>query len=348
MSKKGFESYDNFRKGLIYWYQSNKRGLPWRETKDPYKIWLSEIILQQTKVDQGLAYYLKFVENYPTVFDLANTEEEKVLRDWQGLGYYSRARNLRASAKAIVNDCGGVFPNSFDSIKKLKGVGDYTAAAISSFAYDLPHAVLDGNVFRVLSRVYGVEEDISASTSKKIFQNLANKVLNREQPALHNQAIMEFGALQCVPKSPNCTSCFFKLECIAFNTGKVADLPVKLKKTKIRERYFNYLMIANSENDIALIIRKGGDIWQGLYELPLIEMEDTSGSEEIIAKVGGNIKKIKLVYEAKHVLSHQRILSRFWQVDILDCSDFQFYNKQEVEQLPKSVLVNKFLTEFYF
>lgn len=348
MSKKGFESYDNFRKGLIYWYQSNKRELPWRETRDPYQIWLSEIILQQTRVDQGMAYYLKFVEHYPTVFDLANASEEKVLRDWQGLGYYSRARNLHYSAKMIVSELGGQFPDSFEEIKKLKGVGDYTAAAIASFSYDLPHAVLDGNVFRVLSRVFGVTDDISASPSKKVFQNLADDALYKDDPAIYNQSIMEFGALQCVPKTPNCEACFLNSECVAYSTNKVAELPVKLKKTKVRNRFFNYLVIKSDSNELVLVLRKEGDIWQGLYELPLIETECASDSEEVIKALGGNGVSIKLMAEAKHILSHQRIFSRFWYVDIVDSAGFQFYKKEEVEELPKSVLVNKFLTEFYF
>lgn len=348
MSEKVFESKDNFRNGLIHWYQSNKRDLPWRETKDPYRIWLSEIILQQTRVDQGMAYYLKFVEHYPTVFDLANASEESVLRDWQGLGYYSRARNLHFSAKSIVELNNGLFPQSFDSIKKLKGVGDYTAAAISSFAYDLPHAVLDGNVFRVLSRVFGVSDDISASSSKKVFQELADSLLNAEYPALHNQSIMEFGALQCVPKSPCCNMCCFKLTCVAYNTGKVEDLPVKLKKTKVRDRFFNYLLVANNDEEIALSLRGEGDIWQGLYELPLFETKRASDSEEVISGVVYSVKSIKLLSEAKHILSHQRIYSRFWELELFDNSDFQFYSREEVERFPKSVLVNKFLTEFYF
>lgn len=347
MTTKLFDSEDNFCKQLIYWYQDHQRDLPWRKTKDPYKIWLSEIILQQTKVDQGLSYYLKFESNYPTVLDLANAPLDQVLRDWQGLGYYSRARNLHAAAKVVVEDYKSVFPNSYLEIQKLKGVGEYTAAAIASFSFDLPHAVLDGNVYRVLSRYFGVETDISSSKAKKEFTALANKVLNQKDPASHNQAIMEFGALQCTPKRTDCSVCPLCETCYAFKANRVNELPVKLKKVKIKNRFLNYLII-NKDEYLTLNQRGAGDVWQGLYQFPLIESTKMLSSEEVLHLYEKKVVSIKLKDEKKHVLSHQRINCRFWEVKLDDVSGYQFYNKGEVADLPKSVLINNYLTEFYF
>ena len=220
---------DFFAKRLIKWYNFNKRELPWRSTSDPYKIWLSEIILQQTQVNQGLSYYLKFVEEFQTVKDLAKAPADKVMKLWQGLGYYSRARNLHEAAKNIVNEHKGEFPKAYEDIRALKGVGDYTAAAIASIAYNLPYAVVDGNVYRVLSRIFGIETPIDSTSGKKEFNELANELLTKKNPADYNQAIMEFGALYCRPKNPDCTNCIFNDKCEAYRLNKINLLPVKSK-----------------------------------------------------------------------------------------------------------------------
>jgi len=306
-----------FSEGLIKWYKANKRDLPWRNESDPYKIWLSEIILQQTQVKQGLSYYLKFVKNYPTVKHLAKASEDSVMKDWQGLGYYSRARNMHAAAQSIVENYGGKFPQSFDEIKKLKGVGHYTAAAIASFAFNLPQAVVDGNVYRVLSRIFGIKEFIDTTQGKKTFQNLADELLNRKNPAAHNQAIMEFGSQYCKPVNPDCTSCIFKANCIAFSKKQVAGLPLKSKKTKVSERYFNYLVVADKNRSILLNKRSGSDIWKGLYDFSLVETDKLTEPEKLLKlndsrEITG--KKFAVIHVSKmyrHVLTHRILHARF-------------------------------------
>ena len=257
---------------LSQWYAINKRDLPWRSTVNPYHIWLSEIILQQTRVEQGLPYYLKFIDTFPVVADLANADEDLVLKLWQGLGYYSRARNLQFSAKLILSEFGGNFPDNHADILKLKGVGPYTAAAISSFSFGLPFAVLDGNVIRVLSRVFGIQTPFDTTAGKKQFQKLAQELLDKKNSAEYNQAIMEFGALQCVPKSPKCNHCPIVNDCIAFNTNTVSLLPVKSKKLKVKSRFLHFLVV-NKNNEVLIGKRKSG-IWQGLYEFPFLEFDE--------------------------------------------------------------------------
>ena len=254
-----------FAPKLIDWYHHQRRNLPWRHTRDPYFIWLSEVILQQTRVAQGLPYYQQFTEAYPTVFDLAAAPEQEIMRLWQGLGYYSRARNLSQTAQFIVQEQNGQFPDSYHKLLKLKGIGPYTAAAIASFAYDEAVAVVDGNVYRVLARVFGLATDITSTEGKKQFAQLANELLDVSQPATYNQAIMEFGALQCTPVSPDCLLCPFQANCVANATGQIAKLPVKTKKTKVRERFFNYFVIIKNQ-EIALKQRTDRDIWQQLYD----------------------------------------------------------------------------------
>src|ERR1043165_6651460 len=256
----------HFSGKIMTWYEQNKRDLPWRNTRDPYLIWLSEVILQQTRVDQGMAYYHKFAEAFPTVKDLAKADSDKVMKLWQGLGYYSRARNLHAAAKMVAGKYKGVFPASYEGIKELKGVGDYTAAAIASFAFKLPHAVVDGNVYRVLSRVFGIETPIDSTQGKKEFNKLANELLDISNPADHNQAVMEFGSQFCKPVNPDCKSCFFNTKCFAFKHSKVPELPVKSKKTKVRSRYLNYFIIVDKNGSIFVHKRQKKDIWEGLYE----------------------------------------------------------------------------------
>jgi A/G-specific adenine glycosylase len=255
---------------LIHWAARNPRPMPWKGEKDPYKIWLSEIILQQTRVEQGWAYYEKFIRHYPTVLDLAAASEDQVLKDWEGLGYYSRARNLHAAARYMADVLGGQFPDTYEGIRALKGVGDYTAAAIASFAYNLPYAVLDGNVYRVLARRFGITTPIDTPAAKREFTAMAQSLLDKEQPGAYNQAMMDFGALQCTPAQPLCTTCPFQNTCVAFQTGKTAELPVKSKQVAKKERYFLYVIFKNGPQTwIQQRIDK--DIWQGLYEFPLLE-----------------------------------------------------------------------------
>lgn len=311
-----------FSGGLIGWYRENKRDLPWRHEKDPYRIWLSEVILQQTQVVQGLSYYLKFIEKYPSVTHLANAPEDEVLKLWQGLGYYSRARNLHAAAKSIQNDFKGKFPASYPEIRALKGIGDYTAAAIASFAYDLPHAVVDGNVYRVLSRVFGIEVPIDSSAGKKQFQELAARLLNKKDPATNNQAIMEFGSQFCKPVKPDCQRCILREKCYAFKAAKVSELPVKEKKTKIRNRYFHYLVIADKQGNILVRKRDQQDIWKGLYEFSLIETEKEIApdalfaTEEFRSACGAGSKVLHVSGSYKHILTHQHLHAKFYVVRV--------------------------------
>ncbi len=260
----------NFAFDLIAWYQANKRDLPWRNIDNPYFIWLSEVILQQTRVIQGMPYYLRFVATYPTIEAMAAAEEKDILRLWQGLGYYSRARNMHHAAKIIVNEHEGKFPDTYKALKKLKGIGDYTASAVASFAFDEKVAVVDGNVFRVLSRVFGVEDDILSTKGKKAFAELAKTLLPDTQVNSYNQAIMEFGALYCKPSSPDCPSCIFQGSCVAFATKKQDILPIKAKKAQVKKRYLHYLVLEYA-NKLLLKERLEGDVWQGLYDFALVE-----------------------------------------------------------------------------
>ncbi len=261
-----------FTKKLLDWFGKNHRPMPWKGEKNPYLIWLSEIILQQTRVAQGLPYFERFKAAYPTIVDLANAPEDEILKLWEGLGYYSRARNLHFTAKDIRDNHGGIFPVEYEDILKLKGVGTYTAAAIASFAYGLPYAVLDGNVFRVLSRYFGIKEPIDTTTGKKIFAKLSQELLAKKRPADYNQAIMDFGATQCVPANPNCKICPLVKSCTAQKEDLINQLPFKSKKLKRRSRFFHYLII-NYGNEIWIRKRTEKDIWQGLYEFPLLETE---------------------------------------------------------------------------
>jgi A/G-specific adenine glycosylase len=260
-----------FSRPLLKWYRQNSRDLPWRRHADPYRVWLSEIILQQTRVDQGLPYYRRFIDAYPDVHALARASEEEILKLWQGLGYYSRARNLHATARHVANELDGVFPGSHAELVKLKGIGPYTAAAIASICFNEPRAVVDGNVFRVLARVFGVEADIASGTGKKEFSQLADELIDSRQPGDYNQAIMEFGATHCKPARPNCSDCFLAARCVALKEDKVKTLPVKSKKTRVRKRYFDYLVTLDEEYRTLLTKRNSGDIWEGLYDFPMVE-----------------------------------------------------------------------------
>ena len=311
----------DFTNLLIEWYLQNKRDLPWRNTTNPYLIWLSEIILQQTRVAQGMPYFYAFLESFPTVKELAIADEQQVLKLWQGLGYYSRARNLHQTAQYIANELDGVFPNSYAGLIQLKGIGEYTAAAIASFAYNEPVPVVDGNVFRVVSRYFGIESDISAGKTKKEFTALAAELLSKEQPALFNQAIMEFGALQCIPKSPNCSDCIFNQSCAALQKKKVDQLPVKLKKLKVRNRYFNYLIFSDEAENTIIQKRTDKGIWHNLYEFPLIETEKEEDFNTISKQIKSDFQHWNIISIGEenpksiiHKLSHQHLHIKFWNV----------------------------------
>ena len=306
-----------FGQALLPWYRQHHRPLPWRQAPHAYHIWLSEVILQQTRVDQGLAYWHRFVERYPTVAQLAAASEDEVLRLWQGLGYYSRARNLLAAARQVVQEHGGLFPADHGALRDLKGVGDYTAAAISSIAFGIPEPVVDGNVYRVLARVFGVHTPIDSTAGRLEFKELAAKLLDHGAPGDHNQAVMELGALVCTPRNPRCTSCPLTDRCVARAQGLVEALPVKAGRTTVRERHFNYL---HMEVDGGLFLRKrmGKDIWQGLWELPLIETVrpmDKRGMAALIRReLGAGHRLMSMDGPVRHVLSHQVIHARFWVV----------------------------------
>ncbi|MES2761814.1 MAG: A/G-specific adenine glycosylase [Bacteroidota bacterium] len=305
---------------LISWYKKHKRDLPWRNTDDPYKIWLSEIILQQTQVVQGLNYYIKFTETFPTVIDLANAPEDKVMHLWQGLGYYSRARNLHSAAKFIKANYKGKFPNTYDTIKELKGVGDYTAAAVSSFAFGLPHAVVDGNVYRVLARLFDIDTPINSTKGKKDFQSIANELLNKKKPALHNSAIMEFGALWCKPQNPKCEDCPLQVHCLAFQNNTVNTRPVKENKIKIKNRYLHYFIL-NYKSDVYIQKRTEKDIWQNLYEFYLIETAEPTDAgilfkHKALKSLISDFKVQAVVPAKKHILSHQHLYATFYELNI--------------------------------
>jgi len=344
----------DFREVVNQWYRHSKRDLPWRSTKNPYCIWLSEIILQQTRIDQGLPYYVRFLEAFPTVFDLANATEQQVLKLWQGLGYYSRARNLHHTAKVVAFEMDGIFPKSFDALLKLKGVGEYTASAIASICYNEAVAVVDGNVYRVLSRFFGVDTAINSSEGIRYFKELAARVLDVDNPGDYNQAIMEFGALQCKPKAPLCSSCGLQENCVAFQLQKVDVLPVKLRKTKVKKRFFNYIVLLDQDKTI-LETRTQKDIWQHLYQFPLIESKENLTEGELIKKedflnlISGKSYDIRL-FNPKvevHKLSHQHIYAQFWIVD-LEEPIRDGIDRKNILEYPVPVLIANFVKDFGF
>jgi A/G-specific adenine glycosylase len=331
-----------FSNTLIKWYESNKRDLPWRNTIDPYKIWISEIILQQTRVKQGLPYYNKFIAKFPSVNDLANANEEEVLKLWQGLGYYSRARNMHKSAKYIQNELNGVFPTNYIDIKKLKGVGEYTAAAISSFCFKEKKAVLDGNVYRLLSRFFGIETPIDSSKGKKEFTELLEHLISSEKPDIFNQSIMEFGAIQCTPKSPNCSVCHWKEKCVAYNYNKIHILPIKSKKVKQRIRYFNYVVYKKDENYF-IQKRTKKDIWQNMYEFPLLETKAEITDLPLKQIEDGFINSVK---KFTHLLSHQKIFVTFWEIHLEKYDNSNKYivvNKNIINDYPFPKIVENYI-----
>ena len=343
-----------FSNSLIQCYLNNKRDLPWRNTQNPYLIWLSEIMLQQTRVAQGLPYYLAFTNAFPTVFDLANASEEQVLKLWQGLGYYSRARNLHKTAQFIASELKGEFPDNNKELLKLKGIGDYTAAAIASFAYNEAVPVVDGNVFRVLSRYFDLETDISLATAKKEFAALAYELMPKNDPANFNQAIMEFGALQCVPKNPNCEICIFNSSCAALQKKKIHLLPFKSKKIKVSFRFFNYLVLEDTVLNTIIQKRAQKGIWHNLYEFPLIETEVEVNfdviSDLILDKYKGEydisaISDLSLKNQI-HKLSHQHLNIKFWKV-IVKGSINGGITPQMLKTFPFPIVIFNFIEKEY-
>ncbi len=331
---------DTFTRLITDWYRQNKRSLPWRETSDPYLIWISEIILQQTRVDQGMNYYLKFKKNYPTLIDLANATEESILNDWQGLGYYSRARNLHFTAKFISDNYNGVFPTTYEEIIALKGIGEYTAAAISSFAFKLNHAVVDGNVYRLLSRVFDIDIPIDSNEGKKYFQALATELIDKNNPAIHNQAIMEVGSLVCAPKNPNCEECPLSDICVGKMNRTFESLPVKSKKTKVRNRYFHFLIFQTNDK-IIIDKRIEKDIWQHMYQFPLIESDSAETPD---------VKFFNLEYRASaevtHILSHQKIIAKFYHFNSIPKKikkEWIAIPKSNIQDYPLPRIIDRYL-----
>ncbi|MDH3323385.1 MAG: A/G-specific adenine glycosylase [Flavobacteriaceae bacterium] len=344
-----------FSKILNHWYSNNKRELPWRQTNNPYFIWLSEIILQQTQVNQGLPYYLSFIEEFPTVFDLAKAEESKVLKLWQGLGYYSRARNLHVTAKYIVEVLNGQFPDNYEDLLKLKGVGDYTASAIASICFNEATAVVDGNVYRVLSRYFGIDTPINASKGAKEYKKLAQELIDEKDPAAFNQAIMEFGAVQCKPQNPFCESCPFQTSCVAFEKKIINQLPVKNKPIKASKKHFNFLVILSKDQKTILEKRKGKGIWQNLYQFPLIESKNALFHKDMMVV----LKDIKFLKEEPfevslyndtviiHKLSHQHLYTKFWIITINEIKQ-EGISVNEIHNYPVPVLIGNFIDDFNF
>lgn len=341
---------------LIQWYSNHKRELPWRDTNDAYTIWVSEVILQQTRVGQGHDYFNRFIQRFPNIRSLASADESEVLKLWQGLGYYSRARNMHAAAKVVESEFGGVFPKNYKEVLSLRGVGGYTAAAIVSFAYNLPYAVVDGNVYRVLSRLFAIATPINTGKGKKEFAELAQVLLDAENAGLHNQSIMEFGALQCVPVSPDCEVCPLSSLCLSYSKGNVKMFPVKDKKASVRDRYFYYFDI-HVKGAVFLRKRIYKDIWQNLFELPLIEKEQNCDFLELqkqqeflhLFEKAENMS-ITHMLNVKHVLSHQRIHASFYKVEVdeiyLDDSYLKV-KKENIDNYPVSRLVHKYFEQSY-
>ncbi|RAK02918.1 A/G-specific DNA-adenine glycosylase [Larkinella arboricola] len=351
---------DGFVNTLTAWYEHHKRDLPWRHTRNPYLIWLSEVILQQTRVAQGRPYYERFVAAYPTVQSMSDADERDLLRLWQGLGYYSRARNMHRTAQYVAGPLAGKFPETYQELLKLPGVGTYTAAAIASFSFNEKAAVVDGNVYRVLARVFGVEADITTTLAKKTFAKLADQLIQlSDNPATYNQAIMEFGAIQCTPVSPDCLICPLQQRCQAYLTGRQRELPVKSRKNAVRERYFNYIVIRQGDR-IALKERTEKDIWQHLYDFCLIETEEPMEAFRELPEGAilnwvlqeGILKGLS--DERTHVLSHQRIRARFWLVEIPEGRNVPlpdgliFCKPSDTERLPKPILVVDYLKSLHF
>ena len=346
----------SFSARILEWYQQHKRALPWRETKNPYVIWLSEIILQQTRVEQGTPYFFKFVEEYPNVTKFAQAEEDHILRLWQGLGYYSRARNMHKAAKQVVNLYDGIFPTHYSTLLSLPGIGEYTAAAIASFSENHAHAVLDGNVFRVLSRYFGIEEPINSSLGKKLFAKLADDMLDPHRPGEYNQAMMDFGALQCKPKNPDCSVCPLRVDCVAYAKNLQAELPRKIKGKKSRDRYFHYFII-EQDGKVLMSQRPDGDVWTNLFEFPMLETSGAISIEDLQTSIAyrelfGDAMIFPIGAVQKHVLSHQNIYARFYRmdntaVDLPKKNNWNYYLLGNLDKLAKHKLISSFIEQHF-
>ena len=346
-----------FTQKLLSWYSDNGRQLPWRETSDPYFIWLSEIILQQTRIEQGLDYYHRFVTDYPTIHHLAAASEQQVLKSWQGLGYYSRARHLHAAARYIVSELNGCFPDTYDTILRLPGVGRYTAAAIASFAFHLPYPVIDGNVYRFAARYFGLFTPIATTAAYSQFEQRLRPLIDSRHPDLFNQAIMDFGSLQCRPSNPACHNCIFQQECFAFREGKVEQLPVRQPPVTIQTRHFYYIDV-RIDHQFLVCQRPAGDIWQGLYEFPLIETPKAISSKQLLLIIrqqvtewlGAQPLSIKLGPAMRHQLTHRTIQAQFLQAKYVDTppllpQNMRLIEASELKTLPISRLIDRYLSQ---
>ncbi len=344
----------NFTSIISHWYHSNKRELPWRKTREPYPIWVSEVILQQTRVNQGLDYYHRFLEAFPTVVDLANASEQQVLSIWKGLGYYSRARNMHATAKKVANEFDGNFPIDYEHLILLKGIGPYTASAISSICGNEPRPVVDGNVVRVFSRIFGIEEPAGSVQSHKIVHEKSLSFIDQNDPGTYNQAVMEFGALLCKPRQPLCDECFFRKDCFAFNSGRVNELPVPKTPLVKRERYFNYLVFQRNDGAVLMQKRIGNDIWRNLWEFPLIETDESLltklVSHPLIDESTAEIdsKNNPKHNDTRHILTHQIIHARFFSMEtapapLADQDIYQWQHKPLISGLPVARMIEKYL-----
>jgi A/G-specific adenine glycosylase len=343
----------NFNSILTIWYSVNKRDLPWRRSKKPYNIWLSEIILQQTQVKQGLPYYEALVSKFSTIQDLANASETEVLKLWQGLGYYSRARNLHFSAKYITEHSNGVFPQNYKDLLQLKGVGDYTASAIASICYEEPVAVVDGNVYRVLARYFGIDTPINSTEGIKQFKTLAESLLPTSNFGDYNQAIMEFGARQCKPQSPICSECPLNVNCKAYATAAIKLLPVKLKKIKVSKKYFNFIVMTSEDNYTYLEQRTKKGIWQQLYQFPLIETETPVTAEQLLIHfdtfpvIPTTYKELVVFNETDliHKLSHQELHIKFWILKT-STSIKKGIKWSDIKSYPVPIVIERFINNF--
>ncbi len=343
-----------FSRIVLYWYISNQRDFPWRKSKSAYRVWLSEIILQQTKTSQGLSYYNKIIKTFPTIKELAEASEEQILKLWQGLGYYSRARNLHFTAKYIQNNLDGVFPNDYNSLIKLKGIGPYTAAAISSICFNEKRAAVDGNVYRILARVFNIDTAINSSKGIKTFQELANSLISDRNPGDYNQSMMDIGATICTPKNPKCNQCPLNSICHAHDNNTFDNLPVKIKKTKIKHRNFNYLCIEYNGNFL-MKKRTQKDIWKNLYDFPLIEGDRIPQENDIdYKKLLNSILENEIIAEKtkhyKHQLSHQKLhitIKYIKTKKLYNDNDFLKVNRRQVKELPFPKPIERFFEELF-
>ncbi len=348
----------DFTNKLIDWYRLNKRHLPWRQTSDPYRIWVSEVILQQTRVDQGLSYYERFLQKFPDIQTLADAGDDDVLKSWQGLGYYSRARNLHAAAQQLVKEHGGHFPENYDEILSLKGVGEYSASAIASIAYNLKYPVVDGNVLRFMARFYGIEIPVNSGKGKKLIREKLEKLISSDEPGTFNQAMMEFGATVCKPQQALCKICVFQEDCVAFRTGKVKDLPVKVYKPIVKKRFFHYLLVLENENNSFFTYinkRTEDDIWKNLYDFPLIEMDKIYSVQELERterwKAIFSENSPRLIFQSRkflHKLSHQELHIQFFvfQAEGFNKNDYTRLKADQISNYPVPRLIEIFLDEY--